>query len=176
MDHNQPEDKTNLAKTPVEQKKEALVELDSVESNVSIYAGFWKRFFAYMIDFSLLSLVFIVVGVFAAAFGLIDASSEETIEQSGTNVDLLSVLISWGYFALMESSPKQATLGKMALKIQVTNLEGGKISFIRATVRFFAKYLSAIILLIGFIMVAFTAKKQGLHDFLAGTLVVNKAD
>lgn len=163
------EARSTTASTP---PAEVLAPADLTEPG---YAGFWKRFFAYVIDFALLSLVFIVVGIFAAAFGWIDASSSEAIEQSSAKVDILSILISWGYFALMESSSKQATLGKMALSIQVTNSDGGKISFLRATVRFFAKYLSAVILLIGFIMVAFTAKKQGLHDFIAGTLVVNKS-
>jgi uncharacterized RDD family membrane protein YckC len=75
----------------------------------------------------------------------------------------------------MESSARQATLGKMALGIVVTDLDGNRIGFGRATGRYFAKILSALILLIGFIMAAFTQKKQGLHDIIAGTLVVKKA-
>jgi uncharacterized RDD family membrane protein YckC len=74
----------------------------------------------------------------------------------------------------MESSSKRATLGKMALGIIVTDLEGKRISFGRATGRFFSKILSGIIIYIGFIMVAFTDKKQGLHDMIAGTLVIAK--
>ena len=77
----------------------------------------------------------------------------------------------WLYFALMESSTRQATLGKMALDMKVTDDEGNRISFGRATGRYFAKILSALILLIGFIMVAFTDRKRGLHDMIAGTLV-----
>jgi uncharacterized RDD family membrane protein YckC len=72
----------------------------------------------------------------------------------------------------MESSPKQGTLGKMALGIVVTDMDSRRISFGRATGRYFAKILSGLILGIGFLMVAFTEKKQGLHDILAGTLVV----
>ena len=74
----------------------------------------------------------------------------------------------------MESSPTQGTLGKMALGIKVTDLEGDKIDFGRATRRHFAKIISALILYIGFIMVAFTQEKQGLHDMMAGCLVVTK--
>jgi uncharacterized RDD family membrane protein YckC len=74
----------------------------------------------------------------------------------------------------MESSSKQATLGKMALGIIVTDLEGQRISFGKATGRHFSKIVSGIILYIGFIMVAFTEKKQGLHDMMAGCLVVVK--
>ena len=84
---------------------------------------------------------------------------------------ILTVGMSWLYFALLESSARGATLGKMALSMRVTDLEGRRISFMRATGRYFAKYLSGMILAIGYIMAAFTAKKQALHDMLAGTLV-----
>ncbi|HBK66344.1 MAG TPA: hypothetical protein DD000_23340, partial [Cyanobacteria bacterium UBA11166] len=73
-----------------------------------------------------------------------------------------------------ESSPKQATIGKQALGIVVTDLNNQPISFVTATIRHFSKILSGIILLIGYLMVLFTEKKQALHDMLAGTLVVNK--
>jgi uncharacterized RDD family membrane protein YckC len=65
-----------------------------------------------------------------------------------------------------------ATVGKMALSLKVTDMEGQRITFGRATGRYFGKWLSAVILLIGFIMAAFTAKKQALHDILASTLVL----
>ena len=74
----------------------------------------------------------------------------------------------------MESSVKRATLGKMALGIAVTDVDGRRITFMRATGRHFAKMISGLILLIGYLMAAWTKKKQGLHDILAGTLVVNK--
>jgi uncharacterized RDD family membrane protein YckC len=72
----------------------------------------------------------------------------------------------------MNSSEKQATYGKMAMGIKVTDLEGRRISFWRGLGREFAKFLSAIILMIGYIMAAFTERKQALHDIIAGTLVV----
>lgn len=80
-------------------------------------------------------------------------------------------MINWLYFALLESSSMQGTLGKKALGMIVTDLDGNRIGFGRATGRYFAKFLSAIILLIGFVMVAFTQRKQGLHDIIASTLV-----
>ncbi|MDX6593454.1 MAG: hypothetical protein QOJ13_2650 [Gaiellales bacterium] len=67
-----------------------------------------------------------------------------------------------------------ATLGRRALGIKVTDVEGNRITFARATGRYFAKILSALTLLIGYIMAAFTARKQALHDLIAGTLVVNR--
>jgi uncharacterized RDD family membrane protein YckC len=87
---------------------------------------------------------------------------------------VLGVVLDWLYSALLESSSRQATVGKMALGLIVTDMEGQRISFGRATARAFAKYISCFALFIGFIMVAFTEKKQGLHDLIAGTLVRRK--
>jgi uncharacterized RDD family membrane protein YckC len=74
----------------------------------------------------------------------------------------------------MESSVWQATWGKKAVGIIVTNLSGGRISFANALGRFFAKWLSYIIIYIGVLIIPFREKKQGLHDLIASTLVVNK--
>ncbi len=80
----------------------------------------------------------------------------------------------WLYFAIMESSAWQATLGKKALGLYVTDYDGRKISFARATGRHFAKILSTLILFIGYMMAGFTARKQALHDMIAGCLVLKK--
>jgi uncharacterized RDD family membrane protein YckC len=84
----------------------------------------------------------------------------------------LLVPIAWLYSALLESSARQATLGKGAMGISVTDLEGKRISFGKATARYLGKLVSALPLLLGFIVAAFSAKKQALHDILVGTLVV----
>ncbi len=78
----------------------------------------------------------------------------------------------WLYEALLTASSWQGTVGKRVLRLKVTDEAGNRISFARSTGRFFAKILSQVILWIGFIMVAFTDKKRGLHDMLAGTLVM----
>ena len=79
----------------------------------------------------------------------------------------------WLYFALMESSDHQATLGKMAIGIAVTNLNGQRITFARASGRYFAKMISSLISFqIGYIMVGFTERKQALHDLIASCLVL----
>ncbi|HBY76937.1 MAG TPA: hypothetical protein DEG47_08015, partial [Cyanobacteria bacterium UBA11148] len=88
--------------------------------------------------------------------------------------NLVGLLIAWLYYAVQESSAKQATIGKQALGIVVTDLQNQRISFIQATIRYFSKIISTIILLIGYLMALFTEKKQALHDIIAGTLVVNK--
>ena len=71
-----------------------------------------------------------------------------------------------------QRSPWQATLGKKAIGIQVTDLDGERISLARALGRYFAKILSGLILYVGFFMAGWTRRKQGLHDMVAGTLVV----
>ncbi len=83
----------------------------------------------------------------------------------------LGLLASWLYEAILESSPRQATLGKMVLGLKVTDLAGNRISFARASGRHFAKYLSGAILFMGYIIAGFTDRKQALHDMIAGTLV-----
>ena len=101
---------------------------------------------------------------------------EELIPMLGVlfKMFIIRTILHWLYFALMESSTWQATLGKKALGLEVTDLEGKRIGFGRASGRFFGKILSALILWIGFIMAGFTERKQALHDMLAGTLVIRK--
>lgn len=85
---------------------------------------------------------------------------------------LVSTAIKWLYYALMESSSKQATIGKLALGLRVTDLNLHPIDFGRATGRYFGKIISGLLLLIGYIMAGITERKQALHDILAGTLVI----
>jgi uncharacterized RDD family membrane protein YckC len=135
------------------------------------YAGFWKRFAAFVIDFILLMIIGFAVGVTIALIMAAGGSRDTRGAEALGNV--AGILINWIYYAAMESSRLQATLGKLALGIKVTDLEGQRISFGRSTGRNFAKFFSGILLGVGFIKIAFTKRKQGLHDQLAGTLVVN---
>lgn len=89
-------------------------------------------------------------------------------------IRLLALMLSWIYYASMESSSWQATLGKKILGLRVTDLAGNRITFARASGRFFGKILSGMILGIGFLMAGFTARKQALHDILAGCLVLRQ--
>ncbi|MCD6325975.1 RDD family protein [bacterium] len=131
------------------------------------YAGFWRRFIAFSIDVFVLMIVFY-------ALDSISGSTVLEFGEDGSSFRLLGLLIYWLYFALMESSSAQATLGKMALGLVVTDLEGGRISFLRATGRHFGKVLSYMLFSIGFLMAGFTARKQALHDMISGCLVVRK--
>ncbi len=140
------------------------------------YAGFWRRFAAVIIDGIALSIFFSVVSVIVGVRLSVIYSGEGASVAPGraAALSLISIAAYWLYYALLESSPNQATLGKMALGIVVTDLQGARISFGRATGRHFAKYLSSLILMIGYLMAGFTRQKQALHDILAGTLVVVK--
>ena len=139
------------------------------------YAGFWIRVLAYIIDNVIMLVIFCPLGFglgIVAAAAEIDENSPEWAVLNLV-INGVSIIVGWLYFALMESSSWQATVGKKLLKLKVTDTNGYPLTFGKATGRYFGKILSSMICLIGFIMVAFTEKKQGLHDMLANTLVVN---
>jgi uncharacterized RDD family membrane protein YckC len=133
-----------------------------------IYAGFWRRFAAAIIDGVLL---FVLLGGLDFIAGL-------AVGFTGAAFSSISSALSFGvgiaYYVGLESSSQQATFGKRALGIIVTDLQGNRISPWRAAGRYFGKILSALTLLIGYLMAGFTAKKQALHDIMASTLVVVK--
>ncbi|GAA0892223.1 RDD family protein [Fulvivirga kasyanovii] len=168
---------------------EATLDSPVTEQRPVEYAGFWLRFVAYILDAIILSIAYwIIISPLLGLFGLgtFNSFSSGTMTEeemmgmasifSGSIViiQIISIVLYWLYFALMESSSKQATIGKMALGIVVTDMHGNRINFGQATGRYFGKIISSIILLIGYIMAGFTEKKQALHDMLAGTLVVKK--
>jgi uncharacterized RDD family membrane protein YckC len=143
------------------------------------YAGFWLRLLAYVIDSILVGFVSSFVGAFlggilAGVLGARGTQGEALAAVAGLLGGLVGALILWLYFALMESSGTQATLGKMALGLAVTDAAGRPIGFGRATGRYFGKILSTIPLCLGFVVAGFTARKQALHDLVAGTLVVRR--
>jgi uncharacterized RDD family membrane protein YckC len=156
------------------------------------YAGFWERFGAYLIDGLILGIPFgVVVVVLISMLGGLGILMHRNLANSGDPsaaaaflgpmfmvffLGMLGfVILQWLYFAGMESSERQATFGKSVMSLRVTNYEGQRISFGHATGRFFAKIVSGLIpLAIGYIMAAFTEKKQALHDLIAGTLVLKK--
>ncbi|AGA29019.1 RDD family protein [Singulisphaera acidiphila] len=133
------------------------------------YAGFWRRFAAFFLDSIIVGFANNLVG-FTLGFVLALAGVSMTVIQ--ITGFLVGILISIRYYVGMTSSSKQATWGKRAMGIKVVDLNGRRLSFGKAFVREFAKVLSGLLLLIGYIMAAFTERKQGLHDLIAGTLVV----
>jgi uncharacterized RDD family membrane protein YckC len=145
------------------------------------YGGFWVRVLAYILDSIILNIAVSIVS-FAIGLGLgartqAGVGNPESMQLvSGLLGSGVSLVGSWLYFAIMESSSHQATVGKLALGLAVTDERGNRIGFGRATGRYFAKILSGLILLIGFMMVGWTQRKQGLHDMIAGTLVYKTRD
>jgi len=140
------------------------------------YAGFWRRFAANFIDGIILNIVMVVVG-YAVGVPLRSSYGTDMADVSSSRLAVYSVVnlvVGWLYFTLSEASVTQGTLGKRALRIVVTDLDGRRISFGRANARFWSKIISGAIFLIGYIMAGFTARKQALHDMIAGTLVVNR--
>jgi len=138
------------------------------------YAGFWYRFAAALLDTIILSLIgipiqaaswFFPLWYYDPIFGLLGISFLSTA---------ISTIIGWIYYWGFESSSYQATPGKMALGVIVTDLNGSRISLGRAAARDLSKILSFLTLGIGFLMIGFTEEKRGLHDYIAGTLVIKK--
>lgn len=135
------------------------------------YAGFWLRFVAQLLDALVCVLIsFFVLTLFVCFFPKPD---DTTVPRPAVAVTVyfLNALLIWLYNALMESSPLQATVGKLACGIMVSGSQGRRISFLRATGRHIAKFNLSTILLVGFVITPFNARKQALHDLIADTVV-----
>lgn len=163
----------------------------------SNYASLIKRFFAYTVDFIFLSLVGIFTGGFLSSLlgfdseyvgesmagGLLGALgwffgsfvlSVPDISAIAKASLIINLILNWLYFTGLESSRLKATLGKLLLGLKVVDLHDNQISFMKANIRYWSKIISILILMVGFIMIPFTSKKQGVHDMLAKTIVLKK--
>ncbi|MNO45806.1 RDD family protein [compost metagenome] len=151
------------------------------------HAGFWKRFLAYILDFLVLCFFTIIVSFFVQIIhAILGGGTSSSVQYTESDVSMFSTIVSmlsgffpfvcinWLYYAIMESSKLQGTLGKRALGIIVVDKHYGKISFLRASGRFWGAALSKLSLFVGYMMAGFTKNKQALHDMLAGTYVVDK--
>ena len=128
------------------------------------YGGFWIRLVAYIIDSAVVTIAFLAIMMLLGVMGLELAGAE-----------FIFVVLAILYFALMQSSKRQATLGKALCGLKVGGPNGERISVARALGREAAKIISALTFYIGFIIAAFTGRKQALHDFVATTFVVRDA-
>lgn len=156
-----------------------------------VYAGFWKRLAAAWIDCLASMAIWMIYG-YISGFLIVDQLVESAIAElhvdptalnerlNDINAESLgyglvfSLGMTWIYCAVFEASRIQGTLGKLAVGIKVTDMHGNRIGFFRASGRYFAKCFSATIIGIGYVMVAFTKRKQGLHDMMAGCLVISR--
>jgi uncharacterized RDD family membrane protein YckC len=159
-------------------------------SDIGVYAGLGRRLIAFIVDAVLILLMGIVVitffsmtnGIRYAYYLSVQRAPIDSLTEAGTvdaalspiiaALGMLIIIIPWLYFAGFESSRSQATPGKLLMRVVVTDLEGNKPTFARVTLRHFAKFISALIIFIGFLMIGLTKKRQGLHDKIAGCLVL----
>src|SRR5260370_22640395 len=154
------------------------------------YAGFWVRFLAWLIDNVVMGVgvvLILIPLIFLTGLPGFIGEFHPNQEMNDAGVFMLigfifvlataSLVVTWLYHALMESSEWQATLGKRALGLVVTDMAGQRVSFGRATGRHFAKIITNLASFgigLGYVMAAFTEKKQALHDMLAGCLVLRR--
>jgi uncharacterized RDD family membrane protein YckC len=152
------------------------------------YAGFWRRCLALLIDSAVMGIGFVLILIpliFLTGFrGFInEIHLSEDISDVGVLLFIalifvaatVSLVFTWLYHALMESSEWQATVGKKVLGLAVTDMAGQQVSFGRSTARHFAKIITNMVpAFIGYILAGFTEKKQALHDVIAGCLVVRR--
>lgn len=135
------------------------------------------RFAAYIIDSFVIG---IPIGIVLVFVGMASAAADRDGSAGAVGmvllIELVAIVAIWLYFALFESSHLQATPGKLALGLRVTDLRGNRIGFGRATGRYFGKIISGLILDIGYMMAGWTGRKQALHDMMAGCCVVRKSE
>lgn len=152
------------------------------------YASFGRRFVALLIDGIIIGIMQgIVIAPFLGMIGFGAVQNVENLENMSDQqamgvmgaimgasavLQVVSLVVSGAYFTLMHSSEKQASIGKMAMGIKVTDMNGNRITRQAAFIRFIGTLVSGAILCIGYIMAAFTEKKQALHDMIANTLVL----
>lgn len=138
-------------------------DVSSAAADRAAYSGFWRRFAAWVIDCLVISIGSVVLGVVAPLVGI----------AGNTRFWLVFVAAYFFYCTLLESSPWQASVGKRALGLKVTNEHGERIGFARAAARFVAKLLSVMTLCVGYLLIVVTKRRQALHDLIAGTLVAH---
>lgn len=148
------------------------------------FAGLGKRFLAAIIDTVILIILLFLIYIMQLILPVIILINAN--ENSNTSflksafyvskhlVEIFLIIVPWFYSILFESSRVQATIGKLVLGIKVTNLEGKRISLLKACIRYLGKIFTICTFLIGFIIVSFTKYRQSLHDYIARTYVINK--
>ena len=153
----------------------------AVHGGAVVDAGFWKRAAALLIDaFIVLAANYALLIAVAVALELdpMEVFDPQIASSGGSMTMVLAYLcypvISLLYYVALESSSRQATLGKMAIGIKVVNRTGGRISRTHTLGRWASHLLCYVTLYIGYLVAAFTERKQGLHDMVAGTCVVDR--
>ncbi len=160
------------------------------------YAGFWLRVVAAIVDAIVLTVAWQIIDLVLPAQNVPPMPAKPDYQAF---VDMMNALLSpdrviiyalmvWAYFVFQETSSAQATLGKRMLGIRVSNAEGGRLTLLAASIRAWPIYLPTLAALLGIgfswlvslfaliscVAVAFSARKQGLHDKMAGALLTRR--
>ena len=135
-------------------------------STSAIYAGLGIRLSALVIDYAILAAL--------ATLPLIDRPAAVGYEEAAWEHLVLLIVLGWPYFALSESSSWQGTPGKKLLGLRVCDLKGNRISLLRANVRYSSKLFFYLIWFVSPFTVAFTSRKQALHDYVVDTSVLRE--
>jgi uncharacterized RDD family membrane protein YckC len=142
------------------------------------FAGFWLRAVAYLIDTIFISLVFGLIASFYPStfikFPDTGSTSLTSLPQLTPVAFAITITATWFYYTMFEASVWQATPGKRVMRLYVADLNGQRLTFARAAARNFAKMISSLTFLVGYLVAGFTEKKQALHDILASCLVLRR--
>ncbi len=137
------------------------------------YGGFWRRFAAGCVDALVL---FFPNAILRELSGLPSPLSLRPLpdDMLGRSLMMTAImtLVTWWYCARLESSHWQGTLGQQLLGMRVTDLAGRRISFLRATARYFGQWLSLLLCGVGYLFNLWTSRRQTLHDIVAGCVIV----
>ncbi|MDV3309223.1 MAG: RDD family protein [Cyclobacteriaceae bacterium] len=150
------------------------------------YAGFWLRVVAFVIDSIVLSVLYllVIIPLYDALLPPAAIAIDPDLPAQGQSLFdqvlkpdvslLILIVVAIVYYAIMEASRHQGSLGKLALELKVTDAQGGRLSFSKSVLRNASKLLSAALLLLGYLAAAFTRRKQALHDLIAGAFVLKR--
>lgn len=147
-----------------------------------MHAGLWKRLFASILDYFIIYVLAMTLAFLKIMFDMLVGMGKTLILLDSRAFEIIyasvrlaaGISVPWLYYAILESSKLQGTFGKKALGIIVVDQNYERVSFGRATGRFWSRILSFLTIYVGYIMTAFTKKKQALHDIIVKTYVVDK--
>lgn len=150
----------------------------------SLYGSLTNRFVAFLVDTTLLVFFYTIIFYSAGSNASHISSWDKSMLHNGISfTELLLIgkvlffnpyfaIIHWLYYTLLESSPKQATIGKFTLGLKVTDLRGRRINLVESNLRYFSKLLSVLTVGLGFLLILTTRRHQMFHDYCARTIVV----
>lgn len=144
-----------------------------IPSEKNSFGGFWIRFAAYFVDVVVMLIPTLLISYLLHS--ILPATNKSEMALVNFIDDCVNLLVWWVYTSAFLSSAWQATPGKKICRLKVIDYSGNRISFGRATGRYFASLLSALLLFIGYLRIAFNPRRQALHDSIAGTLVIKAA-